>query len=171
MQAAGILGAMKHHDSTGPIPDRTDEFSQAFCLATLYCHRARTPFSCIYAGSLVIEEFRRSDEYGQTLTLACAVMPDRAFWLFRWQRSYGLRSAVCQAKGRSALAVARARCRPSRLWEPAHRIRLITDTVSLLAARRFVTLLPVRKKLVARPEDYPLAWAAVPPDGAARRVH
>ncbi|WP_405240455.1 REP-associated tyrosine transposase [Lentisalinibacter orientalis] len=133
--------------------------AQRIYLVTTYCHARRTIFTCLFCGSMVIDELRRSDDNGGTRTLAYTVMPDHLRWLFELQPGHRLQSVVGQMKGRSALRINKARSTCGRIWQPGFHDHALRKDEVVEVVGDYVVHNPVRAKLVERPEDYPLTYA------------
>ncbi len=137
-------------------------------LVTTCCHRRYTVFSCLYCGFLVTQEIRHSDRSEATRTLAYVVMPDHLHWLFELRSGHRLRTVVNKLKGRSAFRVNNARRGTGRLWQPGFHDHALRADEAVETVGDYVVHNPVRARLVERPQDYPLTYAAWWPDDRTR---
>ena len=107
-------------------------------------------------GQLVANEIRRSDELSFTKTTAFVVMPDHFHWLFQLQSGHSLASAVMRVKGRSAYRINRIGNRIGPVWQAGYHDRNVRNEESLEALGNYVIANPVRGRLVAEVNEYPL---------------
>jgi putative transposase len=119
--------------------------------------RGRYPlFDRIELGQLVADEIRLADDNNLTNTTAFVVMPDHFHWLFQLQPGHSLASVVKRVKGRSAYRINRIINQSGPVWQAGYHDRNVRSEDSLEALGNYVIANPVRGRLVAEVDDYPL---------------
>lgn len=136
---------------------RTQEIGGYYLITAATLNR-RPVFGDWVQGRMVVEQFRRADESGNTQTLAFVVMPDHFHWLLQL-RSGSLASLMCEVKGKSALLINQAMKGKGPIWQRGYHDRAIRREDDLKPAARYIIYNPVRAGLVTRAQDYPL-WDA-----------
>jgi len=130
-------------------------------LVTAVTHGRKPLFRDVPAGRLVVQEFRRSDEHGNTRTCAYVVMPDHFHWLMQPTARMPLSAVVGNVKGHAARLVNRLHGTYGQpVWQRGFHDHALRSDESVLAVARYIIANPLRGGLVRRVGDYPL-WDAV----------
>ena len=128
-------------------------------LLTAVTHERQPIFNDLYAGRLVVNEFRRAHEAGNATSIAWVVMPDHFHWLVELHNG-DLPKLMQAAKSRSARAINQQRGRHETLWQKGYFDRALRREEDLKSAARYIIANPLRAGLVTRFGDYPL-WDAM----------
>ncbi|MGV8917388.1 MAG: REP-associated tyrosine transposase [Pseudomonas sp.] len=110
-------------------------------------------------GRLVVNELRRAEQQGFSVSLAWVVMPDHIHWLLELRKG-SLALLIKQIKARSAIAINKTKSDEGRLWQRSFHDRAVRREEDLQAVARYIVANPVRAGLVRRVGDYSL-WDAV----------
>ena len=148
------MPACRHH-SSNLRKHRISQSGQYYLISA--STKGRSPlFNCIELGQIVADEIRISDESHFTRTTAFVVMPDHFHWLVQMQPGMNLSSAVRRVKGRSAYKINRVLNQSASVWQAGYHDRNVRNEASLEALGNYVVANPVRGRLVADINEYPL---------------
>ncbi|MHC8369079.1 REP-associated tyrosine transposase [Pseudomonas sp. ZT5P21] len=128
-------------------------------LLTAVTHERQPIFKDWRVGRLVVHEFRRTQEAGDTTSVAWVVMPDHIHWLVELQNG-DLPKLMRVTKSRSARLINQARGFSAPVWQKGYFDRALRREDDLKAMARYIIANPMRAGLVNRIGDYPL-WDAI----------
>ena len=116
-------------------------------------------FRDVRLGRLVVNQFRRAQNFGWANSLAWVVMPDHFHWLIELENC-----SLCNLMRRTKSLIARevnlASNRIGPLWQQGYHDRALRREEDLVKMARYVVANPLRAGLVERLGDYPL-WDAI----------
>mgnify|MGYP001823992259 CR=1 FL=1 len=130
-------------------------------LVTTVTDRRIPVFSCLKNGRILVREMMRSDNDGQTDTLAFVVMPDHIHWLFALCNTKSLAAVVGSVKRHSARQINRQSglCATS-VWQRGYHDHALRTDEDIIQVARYIVANPLRARLARRVGDYSL-WDAV----------
>jgi len=130
-------------------------------LVTTVTHRRIPVFSCLKTGRIIVREMMRSDNHGQTDTLAYVVMPDHIHWLFALCDTKSLAAVVGSVKRHSARQINRQSglCETP-VWQRGYHDHALRSDEDLIHVARYIVANPLRARLARHVGDYSL-WDAI----------
>jgi putative transposase len=137
----------------------------AFYVVTAVAHGRRPLFIAPPLAQCVVDAFLHCEVEGRIESWAWVVMPDHLHWLIRL-RDASLSRCIQAFKSRSARAINAVRHGSGPAWQAGFHDHRLRNGADLRAQARYIAFNPVRRGLVATPDEYPFFWCRWEIDGA-----
>jgi len=139
---------------------RYSESGRPYLVTSVTNHRQKL-FATWQAGRPLALEFNSPWLQNRAETLAWVIMPDHFHWLISLQDYGDLPEIMQRSKSRSAIALNLLQGQGGRqVWQKGYYDHAVRAEEDIVALARYVVANPIRARLVAKLNDYPL-WDAV----------